>query len=154
MITFIDVGRLEGMAKISAKFTWEEYTKSDTAKAHHINNQITDWDVRDNAIALFDNLVQPARDAYGEPVFITSGYRCKELNELVGGVEKSQHPFGEAVDVTCSDLRRFAKLIIEQKLPFDQMGIANSYIHLSYKREGKNRGQIFYYESYRGKKDF
>ena len=141
-------------SKITTNFSWSEYTKSDTAKAHHINNAITDWDVRDNAIALFENLVQPARDAYGEPVFITSGYRCKELNELVGGVEKSQHPLGEAVDVTCSDLRKFAKLIIEQRLPFDQMGIANSYIHLSYKREGKNRGQIFYYDSYRGEKDF
>ena len=141
-------------SKITTNFSWDEYTKSDTAKAHHINNAITDWDVRDNAIALFENLVQPARDAYGEPVFVTSGYRCKELNELVGGVEKSQHPFGEAVDVTCSDLRKFAKLIIEQRLPFDQMGIANSYIHLSYKREGKNRGQIFYYDSYRGEKDF
>lgn len=140
-------------SKITTNFCWDEYTKSDTAKAHHINNAITDWDVRDNAIALFDNLVQPARDAYGEPVFVTSGYRCKELNELVGGVEKSQHQYGEAVDVTCSDLRRFAKLIIEQKLPFDQMGIANSYIHLSYKREGKNRGQIFYYANYRGKRD-
>lgn len=141
------------MPKISKKFTWEEFTKSDTAKAHHINNAITDWDVRDNAVALFDNLVQPARDAYGEPVFVTSGFRCKELNELVGGVDDSQHQYGEAVDVTCSDLRRFAKLIIEQKLPFDQMGLANSYIHLSHKREGKNRGQIFYYDSYRGKKD-
>jgi hypothetical protein len=102
---------------------------------------------------LFDNLVQPARDAYGEPVFVTSGFRCKELNELVGGVDDSQHQYGEAVDVTCSDLRRLAEIIIKLRLPFDQMGIANSYIHLSYKREGKNRGQIFYYANYRGKKD-
>jgi uncharacterized protein YcbK (DUF882 family) len=142
------------MAKISKNFDWSEFTKSDTAKAHHINNQITDWDVRDNAIALFDNLVQPAREAYGDPVFVTSGFRCKELNELVGGVDDSQHQYGEAVDVTCSDLRRLAETIIKLRLPFDQMGLANSYIHLSHKREGKNRGQIFYYESYRGKKDF
>jgi uncharacterized protein YcbK (DUF882 family) len=141
------------MAKISKSFTWEEYTKSDTAKAHHINNQITDWDVRDNAIALFDNLIQPARDAYGEPVFVTSGYRCKELNELVGGVEKSQHPLGEAVDVTCSDLRRFAEIILKLRLPFDQLGIANNYLHISHKREGENRGKIFYYANYRGKRD-
>lgn len=140
-------------SKITLHFSWEEYTRSDTAKAHHIHNAITDWDVRDNAIALFENVVEPARDAYGEPTFITSGFRCKELNELVGGVENSQHPLGEAVDVTCSDLRRFAETIIKLRLPFDQLGIANNYLHISHKRKGENRGQIFYYASYRGKKD-
>ena len=140
-------------SRISKNFTWSEFTHSDTAKAHHINNAITDWDVRDNAIALFANVVQPARDVYGEAVYITSGFRCKELNELVGGVDDSQHQYGEATDVTCSDLHRLAEIIIELKLPFDQMGINNTYLHISHKREGENRGQIFYYANYKGKRD-
>ena len=139
--------------RISKNFTFEEFSKSDIAKAHHINNAITDWDVRDNAIALFENVVQPARDAYGEHIFVTSGFRCKELNELVGGVDNSQHQYGEATDVTCSDLRRLAEIIIKLRLPFDQMGIANNYLHISHKREGENRGEIFYYANYRGKRD-
>lgn len=140
-------------SKITLHFSWNEYTKSDTAKAHHINNAITDWDTRDNAVALFENVVEPARDSYGEPVFVTSGYRCKELNELVGGVDDSQHQYGEAVDVTCSDLRRLAETIIKLRLPFDQLGLNNNYMHISHKRDGENRGQIFYYANYRGKRD-
>lgn len=140
-------------SRISKNFTWLEFTKSDTDKAHHINNAITDWDVRDNAIALFENVAQPARDAYGEPIFVTSGFRCKELNELVGGVDNSGHQYGEAVDVTCSDLRRLAEIIVKLRLPFDQLGVNNTYLHISHKREGKNRGEIFYYASYRGKRD-
>ena len=31
--------------RISKNFTFEEFSKSDIAKAHHINNAITDWDV-------------------------------------------------------------------------------------------------------------
>lgn len=139
--------------RLSEHFSWQEFTKSDTAKAHHINNEITDWDVRDNIIALADNVLEPARDAYGEPIFVTSGFRCKELNELVGGVDDSQHQYGEAVDVTCSDLRRLAETIIKLRLPFDQLGINNTYLHISHKRDGENRGEIFYYANYRGKRD-
>ena len=139
--------------RLSEHFTWREFTKSDTAKAHHINNEIIDWDVRDNIIALTDNVLEPARCAVGEPVFITSGFRCKELNELVGGVDNSGHQYGEAADVTCSDLRRLAETIIKLRLPFDQMGINNTYLHISHKREGENRGEIFYYANYRGKRD-
>ena len=141
------------MGNISENFSFKEFECSDTVKTHGITNVITSWDVRDNIVALVLNLLQPARTAYGEPVFVTSGYRCWELNELVGGVESSQHPLGEAADVTCSDLRKLAEIILEQRLPFDQMGVANNYLHLSYKREGKNRGQIYYYKSYRGKRD-
>lgn len=145
------------MAQLSKNFTWEEFTASDTAKKLGITNQITDWDVRDNAIALFDNLIQPARDAWGKPVFIGpdhSGYRCPALNKAVGGVKNSQHQYGEAADCGVDDPLAFARLIIELGLPFDQIGLYPTFVHLSYKREcnGKNRGQVFYSKKYKGEK--
>ena len=43
-------------------------------------------------------ILQPVRDAFNEPLVITSGKRTSELNKLVGGVEDSQHVYCEAVD--------------------------------------------------------
>lgn len=138
--------------KLSRNFDWKEFTNSDTAKAHNIHNAITDWDVRDNIKALVDNVLQPLRDVWGAPLFINSGYRCKELNELVGGVETSQHTKGEAADVGCSDPYALAKLLLKMTLPFDQIVLYPTFLHISYKREGKNRGQIVYNKKYKGEK--
>lgn len=139
--------------RISPNFTFAEFTKSDKAKAHRISNAITDWDVRDNIIALVQNILQPARDAWGEPMFINSGYRCKELNELVGGVESSQHRKGQAADVEVSDPYEFARLVKKMNLPYDQMIIYPTFVHLSYKRDGENRGQLLYNKRWKGQKD-
>jgi uncharacterized protein YcbK (DUF882 family) len=139
--------------RISKSFTFEEFTKSDTAKTHHINNAITDWDVRDNIIALVENVLQPLRDAWGQPIFINSGYRCKELNELVGGVETSQHRTGQAADCGVSDPYALAKLAKTLTLPYDQLIVYPSFVHFSHKRDGENRGQILYNKKWKGPKD-
>ena len=141
------------MGTLSTNFDWKEFEKSDVAKAHHISNAITDWDVRDNIKALVDNVLQPLRDAWGQPLFIKSGYRCKELNELVGGVETSQHRMGQAADVGCSDPYALAKLLLKMKLPFDQIVLYPTFLHISYKDDGENRGQIVYNKRYKGEKD-
>ena len=141
------------MAKVSKNFEWSEFEKSDIAKAHHINNAITDWDVRDNIKALVDNLLQPLRDAWGGPLFINSGYRCKELNELVGGVETSQHCKGMAADVGVTDPYALAKLAKKMGLVWDQMILYPSFVHFSYRADGKNRGQILYNKKWKGPKD-
>lgn len=139
--------------KISKSFRWGEFTKSDTAKRLHINNAITSWEVRDNIIALVEDVLQPLRDAWGGPIFINSGYRSKELNEAVGGVETSQHRKGEAADCGVTDPYALAKLVKRMRLDFDQMGVYASFVHLSYRRDGRNRGQIFYGKNWKGPKD-
>ena len=138
--------------RLSKNFSWEEFTKSDTATRLHINNAITDWDVRDNIIALVDNVLQPLRDAWGGPIFINSGYRCPELNKAVGGVETSQHTKGEAADCGVTDPYSFAKMAKRMKVGFDQMIVYPSFVHLSHK-DGENRGQILYASSWKGPKD-
>ena len=49
---------------------------------------------------LVDHLLDPIREAWGEPIVVSSGYRCKELNALVGGVKNSHHLLGCAADIT------------------------------------------------------
>ena len=144
-------GRMEA-GRISKNFTFAEFTKSDVATRCRIMNAITDWNVRDNIIALVENVLQPLRDAWGQPLFINSGYRCKELNEKVGGVEASQHRKGQAADVGCSDPLALARLLLKMDLDFDQAIVYPSFLHISYKDEGKNRRQLLYNKSYKGEK--
>ena len=140
------------MGNISKHFSFAEFTKSDTARRYHIINEITDWEVRDNIIALVENLLEPLREAWEQPLFINSGYRCRELNEKVGGVESSQHRKGEAADVGCSNPLELARLVLKLNLPFDQMGLYPTFLHLSYTDNKENRREIFYSSKYKGEK--
>lgn len=139
-------------AKISKNFTWKEFTSSDTAKRYRIQNEITSFEVRDNILALVENVLQPLRDSWGHPLFINSGYRCPELNAKVGGVPTSQHVLGQAADVACHDPYELARLILKLGLDFDQIGMYPTFCHISYREDGKNRKHIFYNKSYKGKK--
>ena len=140
------------MGTISKNFSFAEFEKSDTAKRMKITNVITTTEVRDAVKALVLNVLQPLRDAWGGPLKINSGYRCKELNEAVGGVESSQHRKGQAADVACADPYALAKLAKHLGLPYDQMGIYASFVHISFDRNGQNRGMVFYGKNYKGPK--
>lgn len=137
--------------RISKNFRFSEFTKSDVASRYHITNAITSWAIRDNIIALVENVLQPLRDAWEKPLFINSGYRCLELNKKVGGVPTSQHVLGQAADVGCSDPLALARLAKKMRLPYDQMGVYPTFVHFSYS-EDRSRGQIFYSKDYKGEK--
>lgn len=139
--------------RISTHFRYSEFTKSDTASRLHINNAIRDWDVRDNIKALVEDILQPLRDAWGGPLFINSGYRCPELNKAVGGVATSQHVFGQACDVGCTDPYALVKLIKRMRLDVDQVILYPSFAHVSYKRDGRNRNQFLYNKKWKGPRD-
>ena len=140
------------MGTISEHFSFSEFEASDTAKGMRIDNHIKDWDVRDNIVALVNNVLEPLRTKWGGPLMINSGYRCPELNKAVGGVETSQHCKGMAADVRCTDPFALATLAKRMKLPFDQMILYPSFVHFSHKREGENRCQILYSSKYNGPK--
>lgn len=139
--------------RISKNFRYSEFTKSDTATRLHIINEITTWEVRDNIKALVEDVLQPLRDAWGGPLFINSGYRCLDLNKAVGGVPTSQHVLGQAADVGCTDPYALAKLVKRMKLDVDQCILYPDFLHLSYRKDGCNRGQILYNNRYKGPRD-
>ena len=143
---------MEG-GKLSKNFTWSEFCKSDTASRLHINNAITTWEVRDNIKALVEDVLQPLRDAWGGPLFINSGYRCLELNKAVGGVPTSQHCVGQAADVGCTDPYALAQLVKRMRLDTDQIILYPDFLHVSYRKDGGNRGQILYNKKWKGPKD-
>ena len=135
--------------QISMNFTYSEFTASKIAEGFHIDNSIPSEYVKQNIHALVTLLLQPLRDACGHPLKVNSGYRCKKLNDLVGGSKNSQHTKGQAA----SDAPiRLARIVIDRRLDFDQMILYPNFIHLSYTLERPNRKQILYNKDYYGPK--
>ena len=84
--------------KLTEHFTLSEMTSSRTAIARKIDNTPTPQAVI-NLAALCALVLEPLRQAAARPLVITSGYRCPQLNEAVGGVPTSAHLSGRAADI-------------------------------------------------------
>jgi hypothetical protein len=145
------------MGTISKNFSYREFEQSATADRLGICNVITTVRVRDAVLALTLSILQPLRDFLKLAVLISSGFRCRELNIAVGGVDTSQHTKGEAADiyVLLKDGSRMpsvelARIIIKLGLPFDQLIIYPTFVHVSHKLEGAQRGNVLYNKSYKG----
>ncbi len=125
--------------QLSKNFRLSEFVRSATASNNSIHQQfIVDFNVLINLTYLANNLLQPLREIVG-PINITSGYRCTEVNVIVGGSATSQHLFGQAVDFKCKDFSK-AVLFIKNK-PFDQLILYDSFIHVSL-TTSRNRYQV------------
>ena len=127
-------------------FTLRELTKSDTAIRKGIKNAPSKLE-ENNLIALVENILDPLREAYGKPIIVTSGFRCDELNRLIGGSKTSQHRTGQAADIrtvidTPEENKKLYDLIIKLDLPFDQLIDEHNFdwVHVSY--SPKHRKQI------------
>lgn len=127
-------------------FTIAELTKSATANKKNIDNSPSKQ-VETNLNQLITNILDPLREAYGEPIIVSSGYRCPALNKAVGGATSSQHTLGQAADIhsksnTKENNKKIFDLIKNLKLPFDQLINEYNYkwVHVSY--SPRNRRQI------------
>lgn len=85
----------------SEHFAVWEILYSQTAKQYNIDNIPKDKDIIDNLNYTIRRL-EEIRVGYGKSIIINSGYRCDELNKLVGGVKDSMHTKGLAVDLKWS----------------------------------------------------
>jgi uncharacterized protein YcbK (DUF882 family) len=78
-------------------FDLSEYIRSETATRLGIKN-IPDAEQIENLKAWHKKIREPLEYKLGVPLFITSGYRCLELNRALKSSDNSQHIKGEAVD--------------------------------------------------------
>jgi zinc D-Ala-D-Ala carboxypeptidase len=130
--------------QISKHFTLEELTLSQTAVRRGLDNS-PDETALDNLRALCEYVLEPLREAAEAPIHINSGYRAPLVNKAVGGVATSQHCFGQAADITIPGLSisEVISLVRSLKLPVDQcIDEFNSWTHMSYRADGKNRRQF------------
>ena len=141
---------------LTPHFSLKEMTESQTAKEHGIAN-VPPPEVVENLQRLCTHTLEPLREKLGLPIIITSGYRTKDLNEIiVHASRKSQHLVGCAADFHLghtdftddTDKRRkrliqaFRLIITEPDIDFDQLIIYPSFIHVSYVSKERNRHQI------------
>ena len=132
-------------------FKLSEFFVSSTADKNGIKNEPS-LDARAtierNINLLVDSVLDPIRDKFCAPVIITSGYRCPQVNKLVGGANNSQHMSGCAADF---HIKGFTYLMMRQvflniydTLEFDQLIYYRSknIIHVSYVENG-NRHEAF-----------
>jgi len=143
--------------------------RSNTAKrwGFHEQDNPPQW-VRDNLYTLCIEVLQPLRDELGNPLKVTSGYRCPRVNAAVNGrydiinkdgttkvVQTSQHTKGEAADIEFwykgeerNDLLiESYKNLTREGYQFDQLikeygTIENpSWVHISYRKD-RLRNQV------------
>ena len=132
-------------------FTFTELLRSEIAIKKNIANMpflTGEYHVYANLEALVNNLLDPIRERFATPMIITSGYRSKRLNELVNGVENSQHREGKAADFYFAGFTKKemtqAFFEIAENYDFDQLIYYKKrrFIHISY-NGAKNRHQTF-----------
>ena len=128
--------------KISKNFSLEELTKSQTAEALKIDNTPGSEQII-NLCALVHHVLQPLRDHYGQPVKISSGYRCPKLNNAVGGVTTSQHMRGQAADIKIQGVTpTHIADYIANHLPYDQLILYPTFVHVSYSIQANRRHRL------------
>ena len=80
------------------------------------------------------------RRVIDRPIYINSGYRCKEENHKVGGAPGSYHLLGMAVDIHVKDFLLSDLLTIAQEIGFNGIGFyeEKDFLHLDI-RPGEKR---------------
>jgi len=95
--------------RLSEHFTLYEFVHSETAEKMGVDNMPDETQLR-NLTLLCEEILEPARLKLGEPIKVSSGLRCRRLNQAVGGVYNSQHITGCAADIRIRS-RRYQKRI-------------------------------------------
>ena len=141
---------------LTPHFSLEEFTRSSTASAKGIDNSLNPSradhrQVIENIKNLCEQVLEPLRQHFGQPVVISSGYRCPTLNRAVGGAKTSQHMTGEAADIRVPDnatgMKWFAWMM--EHLEFDQLikehatrASPTFWIHVSLNANGRQRQHV------------
>ncbi len=125
---------IDKQMKLSEHFTLREMTRTKT----RIENVPNEGQVENLKwlCRWLEMLRSEWNKRYGDgddPIIITSAFRCKAVNEAVGGSPKSNHLLGCAADIRCAGIEqalRYATIILdvsdEGQEPFDELIIEKS----------------------------
>lgn len=135
------------MIQLTPHFTIDEFIESDKADEHGIENMPSAAEC-DNLMITASRMEIVRKILGGKPIKITSGFRCQELNAIVGGSATSAHTKGMAVDFQCPSFgtpRQICMAIVQamqaiplSELPIDQLINEGSWVHIGF-RQGSPR---------------
>ena len=137
--------------QLSEHFKLSEFTQSGTARRHKVKNVPGPREVERLRFLCVKSL-EPMRRRFGV-IRITSGFRCKKLNALVGGSPTSQHVLGEAADIHTGGRELSEKMFgfAKQNIPFDQLILEHNpahgiyWLHISLRSDRPgNRNEAFF----------
>ena len=104
---------------LSPHFTLEELTHTDHRELDNTPNQN-----EINNLQRLANFLEEVKTALGgKPVMISSGFRCKALNDAVGSKDSSQHRIGAACDFRVPGMTpdEVVRAIIASGIGYDQI---------------------------------
>lgn len=135
--------------QISTHLSLDELTHSDTALRKGIDNTPTK-EALANLLVTAQKIFEPAREHFGVPIIISSGYRCPKLNSAIGGEPTSQHTKGEALDLVMTNGKSNKDLFLyllnnvefDQLIAEDNVNGQPKWIHCSYTSAKPNRKQV------------
>ena len=104
---------------LSPHFTLDELTHTDHRK---IDNSPTQAEI-DNLQQLANFLEEVKTVLGGKPIMISSGFRCKALNDAVGSKDTSQHRTGFAADFRVPGMTpdEVVRAVIASGIGYDQI---------------------------------
>ena len=127
---------------LSEHFSLDEFTASQEATRHSINNTPSEKVVEN--LRMLAALLEQVRELLGgHSIRISSGYRSLMLNRHIGSSDTSAHIRGWAADFTCPSFGtplEVAKKIAGSNLKFDQMIYEGTWVHISC--DPQNRRQL------------
>ena len=123
------------MIMASPNFSMDELTHSDTAARHGIDNTPNDNE-KENLYKLAMEMEDVRELLNNKPIFCSSGFRCVELNTLIGSKKTSSHVRGLACDFTArgyGNPNDIVSAIVNSDINYDQLILEyDSWVHISF----------------------
>ena len=125
--------------RLSEHFTLIEFTRSQTASRYGIDNTPNEEQLENlKTLAKGMEIVRTKLD--GNPITISSGFRCEALNDRLGSKRTSRHILGLACDFTCDrygNVDDVFSVLADSSIEYDQLILEyDAWIHISFPKEG------------------
>ena len=128
---------------LSRNFSYDELVYSEAAVRRGIPN-IPDAHQLVNMKILCEMVLEPVRTLLGDRrILVSSGFRCPEVNAIIGGRRTSQHMLGQAADFSVEGVAvpDVVWAILESQIPFDQViNEFGRWIHVSHREKPRRQG--------------
>ena len=132
--------------KLSANFSLEEFTASETAERRRLDNSLPP-----ELLMTAQNtaeMMEKIRAVLGDnPIIITSGYRSPEVNRAIGSGDSSDHIKAMAVDFKCPAFGSPKAIALHLSNKIDSLGIGqiiyeHTWVHVSTRRPSKDVNRV------------